>query len=215
MRCGFFTTGPITSIDYGPITAGISRMSLMQTRSFGRPFRLQVSALDLGCMGMSEFYGRRDDNQAIAIMRHAIDRGITLFDTADMYGIGHDEELLGRAVRHARDRLVIATKPAISVGKRHGFRARISDAICGSLTMSSRWRPRKGCTAAPLRGCSPRATTSCRFRAPSKPGMSTRMLALSTCLSRSASLPYSTKRSPRVPSPGPAIRNPGMRVLNG
>jgi aryl-alcohol dehydrogenase-like predicted oxidoreductase len=74
-------------------------MSLMQTRSFGRQSRLRVSAVGLGCMGMSEFYGTRDDNQAIATMRHAIDRGMTLFDTADMYGIGHNEELLGRAVR--------------------------------------------------------------------------------------------------------------------
>jgi aryl-alcohol dehydrogenase-like predicted oxidoreductase len=85
-------------------------MPSMQIRSLGRQSGLQVSALGLGCMGMSEFYGGRDDNQAIATVRHAIDRGITLFDTADMYGIGHNEELLGRAVRDVRDQLVIATK---------------------------------------------------------------------------------------------------------
>jgi Aldo/keto reductase family len=261
----------------------------MQTRSFGRQSRLQVSALGLGCIGMSEFYGTRDDNQAIATMRRAIDRGITLFDTADIYGIGHNEELLGRAVRDARDHLVIAakfgvvrgpdgaflglngrpdyvrsaceagvrrlgvevidlyyqhrvdpmtpieetvvamaelvwvgkvlglseasaatirrahavhllppcrpsirsgagirrpgfsprfansesvmlpivrsdavcspaglttlklSKPAISVGKRQGFRARISDAICGSSSMSSRWRPRRDAPPPSLR----------------------------------------------------------------
>jgi len=82
----------------------------MQTRSLGRQSRLQVSALGLGCMGMSEFYGGRDDKQAIATIHHAIDRGIALFDTADMYGVGGNEELLGSAVRDARKRPVIATK---------------------------------------------------------------------------------------------------------
>jgi aryl-alcohol dehydrogenase-like predicted oxidoreductase len=93
----------------------------MQTRSFGRQSRLQVSALGLGCMGMSEFYGARDDNQAIATVRHAIDRGITLFDTSDMYGAGHNEELLGRAVRDARDQLVIATKFGVVRGADGAF----------------------------------------------------------------------------------------------
>jgi aryl-alcohol dehydrogenase-like predicted oxidoreductase len=96
-------------------------MSLMQTRSLGRQSRLQVSALGLGCMGMSEFYGGRDDRQAIATIRHAIDRGITLFDTADMYGIGRNEELLGRAIRDARDHLVIATKFGVVRGADGAF----------------------------------------------------------------------------------------------
>jgi aryl-alcohol dehydrogenase-like predicted oxidoreductase len=82
----------------------------MQTRPLGRQSRLQVSALGLGCMGMSEFYGGRDDDRAIATIHHAIDHGVTLFDTADMYGVGHNEELLGRTIRHARDHLVVATK---------------------------------------------------------------------------------------------------------
>ena len=86
-------------------------MSLMQTRAFGRRSRLQVSALGLGCMGMSEFYGMRDDNQAIATIRH----------TPDMYGIGHNEELLGRAVRDTRDHLVIATKFGVVCGADGAF----------------------------------------------------------------------------------------------
>jgi aryl-alcohol dehydrogenase-like predicted oxidoreductase len=93
----------------------------MQTRSLGRQSGLQVSVLGLGCMGMSEFYGGRDDNQAIATLRHAIDRGITLFDTADIYGIGHNEELLGRAIRDVREHLVIATKFGVMRGADGAF----------------------------------------------------------------------------------------------
>jgi aryl-alcohol dehydrogenase-like predicted oxidoreductase len=107
-------------------------MSLMQTGSLGRQSRRQVSALGLGCMGMSEFYGS-DDGQAIATARHAIDCGITLFDTADINGIGHIEELLGRAVREARDHLVIATKFGVMRGPIGPF----SDSMDGP-TMSAR-----------------------------------------------------------------------------
>jgi aryl-alcohol dehydrogenase-like predicted oxidoreductase len=71
---------------------------------------LVVSALGLGCMGMSEFYGATDDSESTATIHHAIDRGVTLFDTADVYGIGRNEELVGRAVRGRRSEVVIATK---------------------------------------------------------------------------------------------------------
>jgi len=71
---------------------------------------LEVSAVGLGCMGMSEFYGATDENQAIATIHHALDRGITLLDTADMYGVGHNEKLVGRAIRDRRDSVVLATK---------------------------------------------------------------------------------------------------------
>ena len=72
--------------------------------------RLSVSRLGLGCMGMSEFYGARDDARSIRTIHHALDRGVNFFDTADMYGPYINEELLGRALQGRRDGAVIATK---------------------------------------------------------------------------------------------------------
>jgi aryl-alcohol dehydrogenase-like predicted oxidoreductase len=80
----------------------------MPTRRLGRD--LTVSAQGLGCMGMSDFYGTRDDAESIATIQQALDLGVTLFDTADMYGRGANEELIGRAVRGRRDQAVLATK---------------------------------------------------------------------------------------------------------
>ncbi len=71
---------------------------------------LKVSALGLGCMGMSEFYGMPDQQRCIETIHRAFDLGITLFDTADMYGFGRNEELVGVATRQFRDKIVIATK---------------------------------------------------------------------------------------------------------
>ncbi|MFE3674441.1 aldo/keto reductase [Streptomyces goshikiensis] len=71
---------------------------------------LAVSAQGLGCMGMSHGYGASDDAQSIATLHHALDRGVTLLDTADFYGAGHNEELIGRAVAGRRDEVVLATK---------------------------------------------------------------------------------------------------------
>ena len=81
----------------------------MQTRTLGR-HGPNVSALGLGCMGMSDFYGQRDDVESIATIQHALDRGITMLDTADMYGPHINEELVGKAIKGRRDQAFIATK---------------------------------------------------------------------------------------------------------
>lgn len=70
----------------------------------------EVSAIGLGCMGMSEFYGAADEAESVEVIHRALDLGVTFLDTADMYGRGHNEELVGRAIRDRRDEVVLATK---------------------------------------------------------------------------------------------------------
>ncbi len=86
---------------------------------------LEVSALGLGCMGMSEFYGARDDAESLRVLHRAVDLGIDFFDTADMYGPHHNEELLGRFLRERRPQAAVATK--FGIVRKPGAYARTID----------------------------------------------------------------------------------------
>jgi len=81
----------------------------MENRQLGTG-GLAVSAIGLGCMGISQAYGRRDDSESLATINRALDLGITFFDTADVYGAGHNEEFVGRALAGRRQQIVLASK---------------------------------------------------------------------------------------------------------
>lgn len=118
----------------------MSLSSYMQTRTLGT--NLSVSALGLGCMGLSHGYGTPTDHaDAISLIRHAVDRGVTLFDTAEMYGPFTNEVVVGKALEPVRDRVVIATKFGFNLdpetGENHGGlnsqQAHIRTAVEGML----------------------------------------------------------------------------------
>lgn len=110
---------------------------MLQKRRLGRQ-GLEVSALGLGCMGMSQSYGVPNDEESIATIHRALDLGVTFLDTAEVYGPYINEELVGRALKGRRDRVVIATKFGFRIenGKNVGLNSRpehIREAVEGSL----------------------------------------------------------------------------------
>ena len=84
----------------------------MNTRELGKT-GVQVSAIGLGCMGFSSVYGKSDDTESIQTIHRASDLGCTFLDTADVYGLGHNEELVGKAIKHKREQVFLATKFAM------------------------------------------------------------------------------------------------------
>src|SRR5690349_4273356 len=95
--------------------------SSLPTRTLGRS-GLTVSAEGLGCMGMSQSYGAADEGESIATIHRALDLGVFFLDTADVYGDGHNEQLVGRAIKDRRDDVVLATKFSLSRDANGGMR---------------------------------------------------------------------------------------------
>src|SRR4029450_12874091 len=100
---------PSSANGHGVESRDTSRGNFMEHRTLGHS-SLSVSAVGLGCMSMSGTYGKGDDAQSIGVVQHGLDQGLNLLDSSDMYGFGHNEELLGKAIRGRRNQVVLTTK---------------------------------------------------------------------------------------------------------
>ena len=129
------------------------------------PSGLAVSALGLGCMGMSDTYGAADEADSVATIHRALDLGVTFLDTADVYGDGHNEELVGRAIAGRRDEVVLATK--FSLARRRRRRC----GSTGALRTCGRAATPASAASGPTGSISTTSTAStrrCRSRTPSE-----------------------------------------------
>src|SRR5271156_1341483 len=107
--CTHFETAPASGLFLASWAVRQHRMSMLPRQKLGTQ-GLEVSALGLGCMGMSQSYGSADDNESVATIHRALELGLDFFDTAEVYGPFINEELVGRALKGRREQAVIATK---------------------------------------------------------------------------------------------------------